>query len=77
MNMDKPEDVTGVAISLNIDEDLSLFALLSVDGSINRLGTGALNNTEKEMFIGVTDPKLFENLRQHISADLIKLIGAL
>lgn len=74
--MVKPEDVTGVAMSLKVDQDLSLFALLAADGSINRLGTGAVDNTEKEMFIGViNDPKPFQNLRAQISPDLFKWIG--
>lgn len=34
----KPEDVTAVAISLKVEEELSLFALLATDGSTNRLG---------------------------------------
>jgi hypothetical protein len=74
--MIKPEDVTGVAVSLKVDDDLSLFALLAADGSINRLGTGTIDNTEKEMFIGVVnDPKAFQNLRAQISPDLFKWVG--
>jgi hypothetical protein len=74
--MVKPEDITGVAMSLKVEEELSLFALLAADGSINRLGTGAVDNTEKEMFIGViSDPKAFQNLRAQISPGLFKWIG--
>ena len=63
-------------MSLKVEEELSLFALLAADGSINRLGTGAVGNTEKEMFIGViSDPKPFQILRAHISPDLFKWIG--
>jgi len=74
--MVKPEDVTGVAVSLKVDDDLSLFALLAADGSINRLGTGTIDNTEREMFIGViSDPEPFQNLRTKISPDLFKWVG--
>lgn len=74
--MVKPEDITGVAMSLKADDELLLFALLAADGSINRLGTGTVDNTEKEMCIGViSDPKPFENLRAQISRDLFKWIG--
>ena len=69
------EDVTGLVITLKVDDDLSLLVLLAADGSINRLGTGTVNNTEKEMFIGVTDPKLFETIRPHINSDVIRWIG--
>ena len=58
--MVNPEEIIGVAISLKVDEELTLYALLAADGSINRLGTGTINNTEKEMFIGViSEPMLF------------------
>ena len=69
------EDVTGLTITLKVEDDLSLLVLLAADGSINRLGTGTINNTEKEMFIGVTDPKLFETIRAHINSDVIRWIG--
>ena len=70
-----PQDITGIGMHLKVDDDLSLFGLLAADGSINRLGTGALNNTEKEMFIGITDPKLFQSLRARITPDLLKWVG--
>jgi hypothetical protein len=74
--MIKPEDVTGVALSLKVDEELSLYALVAADGSINRLGTGTIDNPEKDMFIGViSDPKPFQTLRAQISPDLFKWIG--
>ena len=74
-NMVKKEDVTGVAITHKVEEDLSLLVLLAADGSINRLGTGTVNNTEKEMFIGVTDPMLFETIRPYINSDVTRWIG--
>ena len=71
----KPEDIT-VAMSLKVDEDLSLFALLAADGSMNRLGTGTIDNTEKEMFIGViSNSEPFQHLRARISPDLFKWVG--
>ena len=60
---------------LKINDDLSLFGLLAADGSINRLGTGTLNNTEKDMFIGITDPKVFEKLRAQIRPELLRWVG--
>jgi hypothetical protein len=70
-------DVTGLAITLKVEEDLSLLVLLAADGSINRLGTGTIDNTDKEMFIGViSDPQPFQHLRAQISPDLFKWIGS-
>ena len=74
-NLINQEDVTGLVITLKVEDDLSLLVLLAADGSINRLGTGTVNNTEKEVFIGVTDPKLFETIRPHINSDVIRWIG--
>ena len=74
--MVKPEDVTGVAVSLKVGNDISLFALLAADGSINRMGTGTIDNAEKDMYIGViNDPKPFQGLRGEISPDLFKWVG--
>ena len=74
--MIKPEDVTAVAVSLKVEEELSLFVLLAADGSINRMGTGTIDNAEKEMCIGViNDPKAFQNLRAQISPDLFNWVG--
>ena len=74
-NMIKQEDVTGLAITLKVEDDISLLVLLAADGSINRLGSGTVNNTEKKMCIGVTDPKLFESIRPHVNSDVIRWIG--
>jgi len=74
--MVKPQDVTGVAMSLKVDEELSLFALLAADGSINRLGTGTIDNREKDLCIGViSDPMPFQNLLAQVSPDLFKWVG--
>lgn len=74
-NMINQEDVTGLAITLKVEDDLSLLVLLAADGSINRLGSGTIHNTEKEMFIGVADPTLFESIRPQINSDVIRWIG--
>jgi hypothetical protein len=50
--------------------------LLAADGSINRLGTGTEDNTDKQMCIGViNDPAPFQNLQDQISPDLFKWVG--
>lgn len=65
-----------MAVSLKVDEELSLFALLASDGSINRMGAGTIDNVEKEMCIGVLDdPKAFPSLQSQISPDLYNWVG--
>ena len=70
-----PDNITGVSVDLKIDGTPLLFASLAADGSINRLGTGAANNTETELFRGITDPKLFESVRSQITGDLLRWVG--
>lgn len=63
-------------MSPKVEDVLSLFALLSADGSINRLGTGAVDNTEREMCIGViSNPQPFQTLRAQISPETFKWLG--
>ena len=70
-----PNNITGVSVDLKIDGAPSLFASLAADGSINRLGTGAANNTETELLKGITDPNLFESVRSQITGDLLRWVG--
>lgn len=69
------QDVTGIYVTLNIDGVPSLLVMLDADGSINRFGTGAVDNAEKQMCIGIIAPTLFEDLRAQITPDLLRWIG--
>lgn len=71
----KVADITALSITLDINEKPSLFILLSADGSINRLGTGTLENTERELFIGRTDPAIFEAVRSHVTEAMLQSRG--
>src|SRR5208337_3002515 len=51
-------DIAALAITLDVDERPSLFILLSADGSINRMGSGSLEDTDRELFIGRIDPAI-------------------
>jgi hypothetical protein len=55
-----------VFISLYVNDRQSLVVLLAADGSINRLGTGAIDNRERDLLIGVTDPALFRSLAAQV-----------
>jgi hypothetical protein len=68
----KASDVRGFTITLDIDGKPSLFVLLGADGSINRLGTGTLENKESELFIGLTDPAIFEPVRSHLTDAMLQ-----
>ena len=57
------DTVTGIMVTLEIDGDQCLFVLHAKDGTINRLGTGAEDNTENDLFIGLSDLKAFTHVR--------------
>jgi hypothetical protein len=69
------DDVRGLSITLEINHKRSLFILLAADGSITRLGTGALDNTENGLFVGKTDPAIFQAVRAHLSTELFQFLG--
>lgn len=47
------ESVTTIVVTPEIDSQQSLFVPLVADGIVNRLGTGAVDNAENDVFIGV------------------------
>jgi len=69
------DGIVGIMITLDIDKEQVLFVLLAKDGSINRLGTGSEDNTEKDLFIGVTNTKVFELVRKKCSPVIDEWIG--
>jgi len=71
----EPREVTGVSIFWAVNERPALMMRLFADGGINRMGSGSLDNQDTELFIGITDPRLFEQLRAHITTDLLSWIG--
>ena len=73
--MPKVTDINAVSISLEIDDDTALFILLDDQGTINRMGTGAVNNQEKDLFIGLTEEPLFEKLKETMQDEMLNHMG--
>ena len=72
----KVADVHTMGVSLYTNAERSLFLLLSADGSINRQGSGTLKNKNPDLFIGITNPAIFESVRSHLTeAMLQRLLG--
>jgi hypothetical protein len=69
------DEFQGIMVTLTVGGEQSLFVMLGADGSINRVGNGAVDNTERDMFIGRTDPALFRSLRDQITPDLLAWCG--
>jgi hypothetical protein len=68
-------DLCGLSINLEASNKRSLFILLAADGSINRLGTGTLDNRENELLIGKTDPAVFQTVKTRVSTALFQYLG--
>jgi len=60
------QDITAILISIKVEDKPSLFILLAGDGTINRMGTGTRNNTERNLYIALTKEKYFEKLRSAV-----------
>jgi len=58
-----PEDVSGILITMLIEEEPALFILLTKDGTANRMVTGSEDISEKDLFIAKTNGEMFETLR--------------
>ena len=70
-----PNHIRVILIELYAADQPSLFILLASDGTINRLGTGSVNNTERDFFIARTSLDIFESLRQKVGPDLLHWKG--
>ena len=73
--MPKVADIQLVSITLEIDGKHALFVLLSADGTVNRLGTGAVNNTENDLFIGHSPEPLIEQAKQALTDEMLDYMG--
>lgn len=69
------ETIGAVVISLKVAEKAALFILLSADGTVNRSGTGAVNNIEHDLFIGRTQHPLFEQFMAGVEANIFQHTG--
>ncbi len=73
--MHKISDIKTISITLEIDAKQALFVLLSSDGTVNRLGTGAIDNKENDLFIGVSSDPLFDQVKESLSDDMLEHMG--
>jgi len=73
--MANQNDIVGVMVQLLVDGEQSLFIMLGDDGSITRMGTGRVDNSDRELFVGKTDAAMFQQLRQQIGPELLGWFG--
>jgi len=69
------ESIRAISVDLKVNGKTSLFVLLADDGTVNRMGTGTADNTERELYIGLAEEPLFEQLRDMVQPDWMSLQG--
>lgn len=69
------ESFEAVSVTLEIDGVRALFVLLARDGAINRLGTGAVDNSERDLFIGQSQEGLFERYLARVPEEIFQHAG--
>jgi hypothetical protein len=73
--MNDRNTIQGILVTLDIGGEPSLFIMLASDGTINRMGTGMVDNAERDLFIGKVGPGLFEQLRARVTPELLGWCG--
>lgn len=68
-------DFAGITITMHVAGEQALFIMLFRDGTINRAGTGSVENAERDLFIGRTDPTLFAQLQGRIRPEILQWCG--
>ncbi|QDT89647.1 hypothetical protein [Gimesia algae] len=69
------DSVARIMVVLECDGDQVLFILLIDDGTINRMGTGAEENEEQDLYIGKSDTAAFQAVRSICSPVIDAWIG--
>jgi hypothetical protein len=62
-------------VSLKINDDVALFILLAEDGTVNRMGSGSITNTDRTMFIGINHEPLFSKFLARITPEMLQQQG--
>jgi hypothetical protein len=73
--MQDDHDIVAILVALHIGEQQSLFALLSADGCINRMGSGTVDEIDRDLYMGQVPPGLFEQLRAKVTPGVVHFLG--
>lgn len=68
-------EIAGVAITLLVRSEQVLFVLLASDGTVNRMGTGSAQCTERDLFIGRTPQPLLPSLLANLTDEMLRFTG--
>ena len=67
--------ISGVLVMLDVGGRQALLIRLGEDGSIHRLGSGSLENPERDRYIGTTSREPFEQVRARVTPQLLDWCG--
>jgi hypothetical protein len=70
------ESIGAIMVKLDVEDRQALFIVLADDGLVNRLGTGAVDSDENDLFIGRTNEPLFAQLKALIRPQWLEHFGA-
>ena len=65
-----------IVIELRVASKPALFVLVAADGTVHRLGTGTVNNTERDLFIGRSADRVLDQLRAGIRPEWLDHQGS-
>ena len=68
-------DIDALALKLEVDNKQSLFLMLAADGTVNRMGSGTMEDVNGGLFIGKIDPDIFEAVRAHVTQPMLAYLG--
>lgn len=72
--MISPGEILSILISIKVEKNEVLFIVLSSDGSINRKGNGSPDCKDKDLYIGLTDNTIIEELKESITAGMLEFL---
>jgi len=68
-------EIKVIDITLSAEGDLILWIILADDGLVHRMGSGSLLDKDLDVFIGLSNEPLFDELRSYVSAEMLDNAG--
>ena len=68
----KTSEIQAISISLEVGGKTRLFIMLSQDGTVNRMGSGQFDEEDLDLYLGMSNESLFEELLARVPSQLLK-----
>ncbi|MGH2638105.1 MAG: hypothetical protein ACRDF4_02295 [Rhabdochlamydiaceae bacterium] len=69
------DQIDGIGISVASQGVQRIMIFVVADGSIKRSGSGRMNDTKDDLYIGITKEPIFKKVMESVSDGIIKHIG--